>query len=92
MNYGEKKFYKGYIDAVFKAIFCNPKDEEFTKFLSREENVRKLTNTLLHHAKDDGIKEVQIEAARKLLENNVDINIIINSTGLSKKDIEKLHN
>ena len=68
MNYGEKKFYKGYIDAVFKAIFCNPKD------------------------KDDGIKEVQIEAARKLLENNIDINIIINSTDLSKEDIEKLHN
>lgn len=43
------------------------KDEEFTEFLSREEDVRKLTNTLLHHAKDDGIKEKTLEAANNLL-------------------------
>ena len=52
------------------------KDEEFTEFLSREEDVRKLTNTLLHHAKDDGIKESQLEAAKNLLSEGMNINKI----------------
>ena len=39
---------------------------------------------------EEKAQKVKIETARKLLKNNVDINIIIDSTGLSKKDIEKL--
>lgn len=120
------------------------KDEEFTEFLSREEDVRKLTNTLLHHAKDDGIKEktleaannllyigmeieeifeilnvenektkdeikeiakkvkkdmsfistedkIKLEAARKMLKDNLDINLISKYTGLSIDEIEKIN-
>ena len=37
-----------------------------------------------------GKKEEKIEIAKQLLKNNVDIEIIINSTGLTKEEIEKL--
>ena len=37
-----------------------------------------------------GIEQNKIEVAKKLLKNNVDINIIVDSTGLSKDEIEKL--
>lgn len=70
------------------------KDEEFTEFLSREEDVRKLTNTLLHHAKDDGIKEVQIEAAEKLLSEGMNINKVFDILNVenekTKDEIKKL--
>ena len=29
----EKNFYKGYSDGMFKAVFCNPKDEDKLKWL-----------------------------------------------------------
>ena len=39
---------------------------------------------------EEKAQKVKIETARKLLKNNVDINIIIDSTGLSKKQIKEL--
>ena len=70
-----KKICKGDImmEEIENEIRRLNKDEEFTEFLSREEDVRKLTNTLLHHAKDDGIKEVQIKAAENLLSKGMKI-------------------
>ena len=38
----------------------------------------------------NGKKEEKMEIAKKLLKNNIDIEIIIKSTGLTKEDIEKL--
>lgn len=40
--------------------------------------------------KDEGKREGKIEIAKSLLKNNVDINIIIASTGLTKEEIEML--
>lgn len=73
-----KKICKGDImmEEIENEIRRLNKDEEFTEFLSREEDVRKLTNTLLHHAKDDGIKESQLEAAKNLLSEGMNINKI----------------
>ena len=39
---------------------------------------------------EQGENKKSIEIAKALLQNNVDINIIINSTGLSKEKIESL--
>jgi len=55
-------------------------------------------NTAINKAKAEGRAEgiaeakaeVKIEAAKKLKENNVSIDIIIYSTGLSKEEVEKL--
>ena len=42
--------------------------------------------------KAEGTKEKAIEMAKNLLKENVDINIIAKSTGLTKKDIQILRN
>ena len=42
--------------------------------------------------KTEGTKEKAIEIAKNLLKENVDINIIAKSTGLTKKDIQILRN
>ena len=38
----------------------------------------------------EGIKEQSISIAKKMLAENLDIEIIINTTGLTKEEIEKL--
>ena len=38
----------------------------------------------------EGIKEQSISIAKKMLEKNLDIEIIIKTTGLTKEEIEKL--
>ena len=67
----------------------------------RKEN-RMLENSLLHNAKIEGEiegkikgkiegeKNKQLEIAKNLLKQNVNINIIIISTGLSQNEIQKL--
>lgn len=44
----------------------------------------------IEEGKSLGIKEKQIEIAKNLLKENVDINIIVKSTGLTKEAIQKL--
>ena len=39
---------------------------------------------------EQGKKEEKIKIAKKLLEQNIDIDIIIEATGLTKKEIENL--
>ncbi|MBR3229231.1 MAG: hypothetical protein IKF91_00220 [Bacilli bacterium] len=75
-----KKICKGDImmEEIENEIRGLNKDEEFTEFLSREEDVRKLTNTLLHHSKDDGIKEKTLEAANNLLSMGMEIKEVFN--------------
>ncbi|MBR3898212.1 MAG: PD-(D/E)XK nuclease family transposase [Bacilli bacterium] len=65
-------------------------NKRFTDWISEEEDARKVTNTLIHNAKEEGKEENKIEIAKKLLKNNIDIDIIVDSTGLAKEEIEKL--
>ena len=58
--------------------------------LGRKEDIEKAAKEAAKKAAEEATKENKIETARKLLKNNVDINIIIDSTGLSKEEIEKL--
>ena len=39
---------------------------------------------------EKGKRENQIEVAKKLLENKIDIDIIIKTTGLTKEEIENI--
>ena len=74
------------------------KDEEFTEFMSREEDVERVTNTLLYHAKEDGLNEglqkgitkEKKETAKKMLKDNLNIETISKYTGLSIEEIKKL--
>ena len=69
-------------------------DPEFREFISAEEDNRKIENSIKKELREDGIKEGQkernIEIAKKLLKNKVDISIIVDSTGLTKDEIEKI--
>ncbi|MGM9879525.1 MAG: hypothetical protein ACI31R_05855 [Bacilli bacterium] len=49
-------------------------------------------NSLIEEGYDKGIDSRNIEIARNLLDNNVSIDIIMKSTGLSKKQVEELSN
>ncbi len=73
-------------------------DPVFTEWISAEEDARKVTNTLISNAKEDGIKkgvkqgitETKINTAKKMLEKEMDINDICDITGLSKEEINHL--
>lgn len=57
-------------------------EDEFLKRATYQEGIEK--------GIEQGKNKKSIEIAKALLKNNVDINIILNSTGLSKEEIENL--
>ena len=71
---------------------------EFRRYMTEEEDQRKIHNSLIKQAEKQGIKNGieqgtkrrNIEIAKNLIKKNVDINIISESTGLSKEEIENL--
>ena len=69
----------------------NPK---FREYMSAEEDNKKIENSLKREWMEEGLKEGSykrnIEIAKSLLKNKVDIEIIISSTGLSIEELEKL--
>ena len=74
------------------------KDEELRRVAElREKAIRDEAN-IREHAREEGIiegkmegrKENQLEVAKKMKEKNIDIDTIIEITGLKEEDIEKL--
>ena len=57
-------------------------DEMILEFKEKEEQLKEQLKEQEHNK--------QLEIAKKLLKNNVDINVIISSTGLSKEEINKI--
>ena len=74
------------------------KNPEFREYMSKEEDERKIQNSLLNESYNsgmiNGIKEGEItkskEIAKNMLSKNIDINAIIECTGLTKEEIENL--
>ena len=52
--------------------------------------MRKIQNTLFNKGMEQGINSRKIEIVKNLLQNGVDIETIIKSTGLSKEEIDNL--
>ena len=73
-------------------------DKEFVSFLSREDDIKFQMNTMKYEGqlegKLEGINEgktvEKIEIAKKLLQKKIDIDVIMEATGLSKEEIENL--
>ena len=71
-------------------------DDDFVTFISREEDQEKTENALrtIISEKNEELKtqkaKLNIEHAKKLKENNVDLNTISEITGLTIEEIEKL--
>ena len=66
------------------------KDPEFREYMSAEEDARKMENSHLDEARVEGKRERNIEIAKNLLKNKVDISIIASSTGLTEDEINSL--
>ena len=71
---------------------------EFREYMSAEEDNRKIQNSLRIQAikegraegRAEGSHQRNIEIAKNLIRNGVDISIIIDSTGLSKEEINSI--
>ena len=65
-------------------------DVEFTEWISREEDVRKVTNTLIDNAKEEGEKNKSKEIAKNLLNKNFSKKDVSDITGLSIDEINSI--
>ena len=65
-------------------------DEEMVSFLTEEEDVRILRNTLMSESFMKGEAKSKQEIAKKMLKENLNIEMISKITGLQKEDIESL--
>ena len=69
-------------------------DPEFQKYMSEEEDKKKIQNSLLSEAKEEGIyqgeNQKSIEIAKNLLSMNMPIEDISKATGLTIKELKEL--
>ena len=81
-------------------------DEEWTNFISVEEDAKKVEKTIMNNCKREGLEQgitqgweqgmtqgsqqTQREIAKNMLDLDIDIEKIIKATGLTKEEIEKL--
>jgi predicted transposase/invertase (TIGR01784 family) len=57
---------------------------------ARRQDLEDMKNTGIRIGMEKGIKQRNIDIAKSLLKNNVSIDIIMDSTSLTKEEIEKL--
>ena len=69
-------------------------DPKFREYMTKEEDDRKIRNTELREAREQGIeygeKNRNLEIAKTMLKANEDIKKICEYTGLSEEEINKL--
>ena len=73
---------------------------EFQKYMSEEEDKKKIQNSLLSEAKEtgytsginDGISKEKVSIAKNMLNKNISIEDISDITGLSIEEIENIKN
>ena len=66
-------------------------DGEYIRLFDEEENYKELIrNTEIAEAREEASKEKALEIAKKCLEKNMNIDTIIELTGLSVKEIKLL--
>ena len=65
-------------------------DEKIIGLYDAEKVEQKILNTRLKGAKQEGIEQGIIRVAKNLLSQDVDIDIIMKATALTKEEIEKL--
>ena len=78
------------MDKYKKEIIDKNDDPLFQEFMSREEDERKMFNTKLYNAEEKGRASGIKETAKNMLKENLDINLISRTTGLTIKEIETL--
>jgi len=66
-------------------------DPEFQKYMSEEEDKKKIQNSLLSEAKEEGISQEKSSIAKNLLSMNMTLEDISKATGLSIEEINKIN-
>ncbi|MBR2828668.1 MAG: hypothetical protein IKE70_05505, partial [Bacilli bacterium] len=70
------------------------KDPKFIEYMSDEEDQRKRINTMMKRATEEGItlgrEKNNLDVAKKMLEEKIDISMISKITGLSEEEINEL--
>ena len=67
-------------------------DEKEREIYEIRERSRLVYNTEMYEARRKGLEDAKKEIAKKLLENNISIEIIKKSTGLTEEEINNLKN
>ena len=65
-------------------------DPEFQKYMSEEEDKKKIQNSLLSEAKEEGISQGIEQTAKNLLSMNMTLEDISKATGLTIDEIKKI--
>ena len=65
-------------------------DPEFQKYMSEEEDKKKIQNSLLSEAKEEGISQGIEQTAKNLLSMNMLLGDISKATGLSIENLNEL--
>ena len=65
---------------------------EFQKYMSEEEDKKKIQNSLISEAKNEGISQEKVSIAKNMLNKNMPLEDISDITGLSIEEINKLPN
>ena len=66
-------------------------DPEFQKYMSEEEDKKKIQNSLLSEAKEEGISQEKSSIAKNLLSMNMPLEDISKATGLPIEEINKIN-
>ena len=86
------------VDKYITNVTIVNNDPEFQKYMSEEEDKRKIQNSLLSEAKEEGIEQGYTsgindgikQTAKNMLKRNMSIEDISEITGLSIEEIKKL--
>ena len=73
--------------------YINSDEEERMRARFRERSEWKYNfdvESMMQYGKAEGIKEQSIKIAKRMLEENIDIQIIIKTTGLTEEEIKEL--
>ncbi len=65
-------------------------DSIFINWITKEKDAQMIKNTQLYRATQEGINYEKIKISKNLLNKNMNIEDIMDITGLSKEELEKL--
>ena len=78
------------VDKYITKVTIVNDDPEFQKYMSEEEDKRKIQNSLLSEAKEEGISQGIEQTAKNLLSMNMPLEDISKATGLSIENLNEL--
>ena len=78
------------IDKYITNVTIVNDNPEFQKYMSEEEDKKKIQNSLLSEAKEEGISQEKVSIAKNLLSMNMPLEDISKATGLSIENLNEL--